>query len=199
MAMNLQSAIKPHIEHKNSDIEPIQLGQEDSALIEGCIKNQRVYQEKLYRKFFPTMHRMCLKYTQDEDEILTIMNDGFLKIFTKIDQYNFSGSFEGWIRRIVFHSLSDYFRKKNKEVKFMDLDGVDQPQIDNQLDTLYLEDIKGLLQKLPETTRQVFVKYHIEGYNHAEIGTLLHIAEGTSKWHLSQARKILKDLIEHEK
>lgn len=168
-------------------------------LIDGCKANDRKCQEELYRLFFDKMLRMCRRYTQDEDQQITIINDGFLKVFKKINQYNFEGSFEGWIRRLVFTSLSDYFRKENKYLKFMIFEKEDRVVPALPDDSLYFQDIIELVNLLPNKTREVFHKYAIEGYTHKDIGQELNISTGTSKWHLSEARKKLRQLLSERK
>ena len=81
----------------------------DRDLVEGCLKNDRFSQEMLYRKYFPAMMRMIQRYTQDREAAMDILNTGFLRVFKKLDTFAFSGSLEGWIRRLIFHSLFDYF------------------------------------------------------------------------------------------
>ncbi|MEE9438102.1 MAG: RNA polymerase sigma factor [Saprospiraceae bacterium] len=164
-------------------------------LIDGCKQNDRKSQEQLYRCLFDKMLAMCRRYTQDEDKQITIINDGFLKVFKKIDTYNYSGSFEGWVRRLVFNSLSDYFRKENKYLKFMIFNDEDIDKGYEPAQELYYQDIIKLTDFLPSKTKKVFYKYAIEGYTHKDIGKTLNISEGTSKWHLSEARKKLKELL----
>jgi RNA polymerase sigma factor (sigma-70 family) len=121
-----------------------------------------------------------------------------LRVFTKLHTFSFSGSLEGWIRRLVFHSLSDHYRKQSKPVHFLDVEDRDAPTREIALSNLYLEDILKLVEMLPDATRQVFYLYAIEGYTHAEIAEKVNISEGTSKWHLSAARKRLKQLIRQD-
>lgn len=167
----------------------------EKELVEGCIQNDRYCQEMLYRKYFDSMFRMCMRYTKDADTAMEIINMGFLRVFKKLHTFSFAGSLEGWIRRLVFHSLSDYFRKKTLPVHFLDLEDRDAPINQNALDNLYLEDILKLVEKLPEATRRVFQLYAIEGYTHVEIAEMNNISVGTSKWHLATARKKMKQLI----
>jgi RNA polymerase sigma-70 factor (ECF subfamily) len=165
-------------------------------IIEGCVNNDRKCQELLYRQFFDTMFGMCIRYTRDEDLAMQIVNDGFLRVFKKIDQFRFEGSLEGWIRRLVFHALSDHYRKVNRECKFIDIEKAARVgQREQILSNLYLQDVYKLISNLPDATRAVFELYALEGYKHAEIGDQLGISEGTSKWHLSNARKLLKEMI----
>ncbi len=168
-------------------------------IIEGCKANDRRCQEELYRMFFGKMLAMCRRYTQDEDQQISIINDGFLKVFKKIDSFKGEGSFEGWVRRLVFTSLSDFFRKENKYLKFMIFDTPDTVLKSESEETLFYQDIINLIDRLPEKTREVFHKYAIEGYTHKDIGADLNISEGTSKWHLSEARKKLQLLLRERK
>lgn len=167
----------------------------EEQLIEGSRRNDRFFQELLYRKYAPTMLAMCYRHTKDKHEALEIVNNGFLKVFQKLDQYGGQGSFEGWIRTIVFRSLSDFFRKKNRSIRFLELDHRDELKEVSPLQDLYFEDLLAMIQKLPEQARQVFSLYAIEGYTHKEIAELLDMKEGTSKWYLSEARKQLKQLV----
>ena len=167
--------------------------------MEGCLRNDRQIQEQLYRTYFGSMIAMCMRHTSDREEAMTIVNNGFLRVFKKIDKYSFQGSFEGWIRRIVYHSVSDYFRNTSNTLRFLEIDDRDKPMNSNALDNLYLEDLMYMVDDLPPATKEVFRLYAIEGYTHVEIAKLLEISEGTSKWHLSEARKKLKILIEKQK
>ncbi len=170
----------------------------DIELINACLVNDRKAQEQLYRQYFPKMIAMCFRYTTDREKAMTIVNDGFLKVFTKLDSFNHQGSFEGWIRRIVFNALSDYFKKENRYLKFMILEDRDKPTKEVNSDKLYYEDLLEMVKELPNATQKVFRLYAIEGFNHREIAEQLCISQGTSKWHLSEARKKLKELIYQE-
>ncbi len=167
----------------------------ERELVEGCVRNDRYCQEYLYRQYFDSMMRMCMRYTQDKDLAMEIVNTGFLRVFKKLHTFQFKGSLEGWIRKLVFHSLSDHFKKKERKVFFLEMEDRDAPVSETALNKLYLEDILKLVDELPDATRDVFVLYAIDGYTHVEIGKMLGISEGTSKWHLSTARKKLKRLI----
>jgi len=167
--------------------------------IEGCKNNDRKCQEKLYKEFFPTMMGMCLRYINDKDRASAIVNDGFLKVFKKIHQFENKGSFEGWVRRIVFHSLSDNIKQNANYLKFMVFDDYDQKSSSNILDKLYEEDILKLIDLIPPASADVFILAAIQGYSHKEIAELKNISIGTSKWHLSEARKKLQAVIINNK
>ena len=176
----------------------------ESEIIAGCVHNDRTFQELLYRRHFAKMMQMCLRYTNGNKETaLEILNDGFLRIFKKIGTFEFKGSFEGWVRRLIFHAISDYF-KANRQ--YMESIVLEEPEHtltalstpsreEGGLTQLYFEDILKLVDMLPPATREVFRLYAIDGYNHNEIAEKLSISVGTSKWHLSTAREKLKILI----
>ena len=168
----------------------------EEEMIRGCVANDRRCQEVLYRTYFDTMMRMVRRYTKDEDRMIEILNDGFLKVFKKIEMFRGEGSFEGWIRRIVYHSISDHFKKESGYLKFIVLEDAEKDDGHTALNGLYYEDLLEIIGALPERSRQVFNMYAVEGFSHKEIADQLEISEGTSKWHLSNAREQLKKLLE---
>jgi len=168
----------------------------EREIVEGCVRNERKSQELLYREHFDTMMRMCMRYTNDRGKAMEIVNIGFLKVFQKIHTFQFKGSLEGWIRRLVFHCLSDYYRKNSKYLQFMVFEERDQSSLEKAHSNLYAEDILKMVNTLPPATQEVFRLYAIEGFTHLEISKNVGISVGTSKWHLSNARKILKKLID---
>jgi RNA polymerase sigma factor (sigma-70 family) len=167
----------------------------DEELIEGCVANDRQWQERLYRRYFQPMMSMCMRYAADREEAMTIVNDGFLRVFKKIHLYAFKGSFEGWIRRLVWHSLADHYRKKSKYLHFLVFEERDAPMEATPLQNLYAGDILTLVDQLPPASQEVFRLYAIEGFSHIEIARQLGISDGTSKWHLSNARQKLKQMM----
>jgi RNA polymerase sigma factor (sigma-70 family) len=167
----------------------------EAELIRGCVKNDRRCQEMLYKKYFPAMMRMCMRYTRDPEEAQEIINTGFLRVFQKIHTYAFKGSFEGWIRRLVFHSLADHFKKASRTIRFLDINDKDSPTSESVLNKLYYEDVIALVDHLKGAAKEVFWLFAVEGFTHAEIGEKLDISPGTSKWYLSEARKKLKSLV----
>ncbi len=164
-------------------------------ILDGCKKNERDSQEKLYRLYFPAMMNMCHRYTRDPDKAMDIVNDGFLKVFKKIHLYEHRGSLEGWIRKLVYHALSDYFRKENTYLRFMVFEEKEENVDDDALQELYFQDLMELIETLPEMSKKAFIRFAIEGYSHQEISDEFGISVGTSKWHIANARKILKNRI----
>ena len=137
--------------------------------------------------------RRYIDHTEQAEEVL---NNGFLRAFQKIQQYNFEGSFEGWLRKIVFHAVSDYVKQNMKYSEKIMLVEKDEYVYKDHADRLYYNQLLQLVQSLPGATRTVFNMYVIEGFPHKDIGKMLGISEGTSKWHLSEGRRLLKEKIE---
>jgi len=166
--------------------------------IQGCLLNDRKAQEALYRHFFPKMMAMCRRFTQDEDRLMSIINDGMLRVFVNIRQYDGRGNFEGWVRRIVFRSLSNHFRKDQKYLKVIFFEERDVSSRSEALSDLYFEELMKGIDELPEMMKKVFERYVLLDMPHKEIGLELGISEGTSKWHLSKARERLRDIIQRK-
>lgn len=167
----------------------------EQELVEACILNERRAQEALYRRFFPEMLRMCRRYTRDEDTAIEIVNNGFLRVFKKIHTFAFKGSLEGWVRRLVYHSMADHFRDNARYLHFLVLEERDEAVPERGHEVFYEEDILRAVRTLPPVSQEVFRLYAIEGYSHAEIAENLSISEGTSKWHLSTARQKLREIL----
>ncbi len=162
-------------------------------LIAGCVDNDRHCQERLYKRYFDLALRIVRRYTSDQETQLHIINEGFLRVFTKISNYKGTGSFEGWFGKLVFHEVSNHFRKKQSNFKFIEVDTKHTQSVRNDgLDTLEYLDLEAEIKALPEASQKVFMLFAVEGYSHKEIGKKLNISEGTSKWHVSNARSILK-------
>lgn len=170
----------------------------EAQLIQSCIANARKAQEQLYKQHFAAMMSMCMRYTSDRDLAAEIVNNGMLRVFQKIQLYEAKGSLEGWIRRIVFHAVSDHFKKEKKYVQFMVFEEKEAIQMPEAVSNVYYEDLMKLVYQLPNMTQKVFTLYAIEGFSHLEIGEALNISDGTSKWHVSNARQKLKAMMEEE-
>ncbi len=171
----------------------------EKEIVEGCARNERSFQEILYRRHFGVMMRMCMRYTDgDKERAFEMLNDGFLKVFNKIHTFEFKGSLEGWIRRLIFHAISDYFKSNRTYVENVVLEDYDSTvgSAERSLSPLYFEDLLKLVDQLPPATREVFRLYAIEGFTHPEIAEQQNISIGTSKWHLSTARDKLKTMID---
>lgn len=140
---------------------------------------------------------LCLRYTKNEADAVEILNGAFLKVFMHIQRYDpAQGSLYTWIRTIVVRSCLDFIKLRSKAIPHKELDKALDVQLDAEaVSKLEVAVLLQLIRQLPPATQAVFNLYVMEGYNHAEIGRLLDVSEGTSKWHLSEARKRLQHMI----
>ncbi|MFL5773096.1 MAG: RNA polymerase sigma factor [Flavisolibacter sp.] len=170
------------------------------AIISGCIKGSRKSQEQLYRNFYRVMVSLCLRYTKNENNAVEVLNNAFLKVFKNIQRYDpGQATLYTWIRTIVIHSCLDFINAQEKNQAHFELDEAADIHIPAvAFEKMEASELLQLVRQLPSATRAVFNLYVMEGYNHREIGSLLHISEGTSKWHLSEARKSLRQMIEKQ-
>jgi len=168
----------------------------ESDLINGCIDGNRRMQEELYRRFSPRMYAVCLRYASSSEEAEDILQEGFIKIFKKLESYRGEGSFEGWIRRIFVNTAIEHFRRRRylQPVTEKEENTVEGKYL-SVLDSLAEKDILELIRQLSPGYRTVFNMYVVEGYTHKEIGDMLGISEGTSKSQLSRAKVILQDMV----
>lgn len=164
-------------------------------LINDCKKNDRKAQEQLYRLFASKLFTVCLKYSRNYEEAQDNLQDGFILLFKKIEQYNFKGSFEGWAKRLMVNqSLQQY-----RGISYLGITNdviAEENEIEIDEDQISIDYLMKIIQELPDRYRLVFSLYVLDGYSHKEISELLEINEGTSKSNLSRARQILKEKIE---
>lgn len=165
----------------------------EQDLIQGCSRNDRRTQEVLYKQYCSSMLVLCRSYTKNDDDAVEVLQDGFLKIFQQIDKFDVAKSMlYTWMRTIMVRTAIDFLRRKSKKPQNIEWKETYDPSIDAEaLEQMSAQEVLYLLHQLPETTRMVFNLFVTEGYTHREIGELLTISEGTSKWHLSEARKYL--------
>lgn len=167
-----------------------------NQLINDCKNNDRKAQEQLYRLYSPKLFAVCLKYSRNPVEAQDNLQDGFILIFNKIEQYSFKGSFDGWLKRVMINHVLQQYRTQT----FLSLvkeDIADDVEIEIDDDNISLEYLLKIIQELPDRYRLVFNLYVNDDYSHAEIAEMLSITVGTSKSNLSRARMILKEKIEH--
>lgn len=139
---------------------------------------------------------VCLRYSRSADEAVEILNDGFIKIFSKLSLYSRGLSFKGWLRKIMINSAIDHFRRNERHYHSLDISHVqDESLSENVLDELSADEIISFIQRLPPSYRMVFNLYAIEGYHHEEIANQLNITVGTSKSNLAIARNKLKKIL----
>ena len=162
-------------------------------IIQGCLKGDRNCQEQLYKMFSNRMFGLCLQYADNYDDACDIMQDGFIKVFRKLEQFSGKGSFEGWIRRIMINTALERYRSQLHLYPLTEnVVNRDEMVYEEVFEKLSASDLVKLVQELSPRYRMVFNMYAIEGYPHKEIAETMGISVGTSKSNLSRARDILQ-------
>ncbi len=165
-------------------------------IILGCQQHDARAQKELFSLMGAKMFGICLRYAGNRNDASDILQDGFLRVFEKIHQFKFEGSFEGWMRRIFVNLSLERFRGQFKVVNIQD-GGRENSHSTNDdiVSNLAAEELIAMIQELSPKYRAVFNLYAIEGYSHKEISEMLDITEGTSKSNLSRARSILQEKV----
>jgi RNA polymerase sigma factor (sigma-70 family) len=173
----------------------------EQEIIAGCRKKTRAVQEHLYKTYYSMFLKVCARYAKDMQDAEQLLNDGFLKVFTQVDNFKNTGSFEGWMRRIIVNTCLDYLRSSAlKEDMVMHVRAIPAEEsnlsVTNEgMESIEFKDMVKMIQSIPTMTRTVFNLFVFDGYNHKEIADRLEISEGTSHWHLHQARNLLQKKI----
>jgi RNA polymerase sigma-70 factor (ECF subfamily) len=170
-----------------------------SETIAACLKNNRRAQNSLYKEFYPLMHNIVSRYFQEPDQISSIINQGFFKVLKSLKKYNDEFAFATWLRRILVNTCIDEYRKNKAlpAIISLETDQLIVTEIETNVgeENLEIKDLLKLVFQLNHVQRTVFNLSAIDGYSHAEIGDKLKISEGACRWHLNQARKKLKKLL----
>jgi len=164
-------------------------------IVEGCIQDDRKAQEQLYRSYYRAMMTLCLRYTKNESDAMEALNSGFYKVYKNISRYDSQkASLYTWIRTIIIHSCLDMIQRNQHASATAEMEQAANIHVPpDAITALSAAEILQLVRELPPATQAVFNLYVIEGYTHPEITGLMKISEGTSKWHLSEARKKLQN------
>ncbi len=174
----------------------------EKSLLKKCINKDERSMNDLYRLCFSTMKQISIRYQKNSVDVDEAINSGFLKIINNLSTYDDSKSFEAWFKKILINTNIDLYRKSkrhNEQVLYVE-NFTDFKETNVQFDTppsnnKYAELLR-MVKELPPMTRNVFNLFAIDGYSHQEIGEILDISDGTSKWHVSNARKKLKRKVE---
>ena len=167
----------------------------EEQLIAGCKDGKPRAQKEIFEQYASVMLSVCVRYVNDRETARDILQEGFIKLYTKIDTYSGIGSFAGWVRRIFVTTALEHLRENDAMKQNVSIDEYSNSIIDNDttvLDKISADDLLGCIAKLPDGYRTVFNLYAIEGYSHTEIGDMLGISESTSRSQFMRARKILQ-------
>lgn len=173
---------------------------DDIFLINACKENDRQAQKQLFEKYYKEMMLIALRYANDENGAADILQNAFIKVFSKLETYTGEGSLKSWLASIVIRTAIDQYRKNKRifkyEVSESDYDsGFDYGFEPDILENFSGEDILNIIQLLPDNQRVVLNLFVVDGLSHREISKQLNITESNSKWILFQARKQLKKML----
>ena len=167
---------------------------DEISLIKACSNGDSKAFRKIYEIHSGTMYSICLRYMNNEDEAKDALQEGFIKVFKNISKFKFTGSFEGWMKRIFVNSSIELIRKRKMHLDVSELNSNELP-LTAKIETgsMDAEKMMTLVQQLPEGYRTVFNMFIVDGNSHKEISDYLEISESTSKTQLFKARKQLQE------
>lgn len=172
----------------------------ENQLVDDCLNGCRQAQKALYDRYSPMCMSICLRYAGNMSEAEDILQESFIRVFTKMKQFNRQGPLGAWIRRVTVNSAAEFYRKQ-KNIR-LESDISDHSYlIGNEMDAIQnlgMEELMEKIQSLPTGFRVVFNMYAIEGYSHKEIADILEVSEGTSKSQYSRAKAALREMISSE-
>ncbi len=168
-------------------------------IIEGCHKGNRASQHALYKLYYAYAMSICIRYVKNESEAISIVNDGFLKVFKYIKKYDREKPFKPWFRRILVNTAITHIKRQKKYKMEVELNEANEmASQEDILSRIGYKELIGMVQSLSMAYRTVFNMYVIDGFKHKEIAAELGITVATSKSNLTRARAKLKELVTKE-
>ncbi|MCF7560214.1 RNA polymerase sigma factor [Sabulilitoribacter multivorans] len=169
-------------------------------IIEKCKQNNRKAQLQLYNQYCDGMYIVAKRFLKDADDAEDVVQEAFIKAFTKLHQYKAEVTFGAWLKRIVVNKSIDFLKSKKQQLVDLEevhLKVVDTANDDKWLveDAITLNDVKEAINKLPDKYQYVVMLYLIEGYDHQEISEILNISEVASRTQLSRGKAKLQELL----
>ena len=169
----------------------------EEAIIRGCLSGSAQCQRQLYERFAGKMYAVCLRYARNRDDAADMLQEGFVKVFSKLDQFQFNGSFEGWVRRIMVNTALRTYQRLRFDQEHSGLEHIPEMPVEpDAVSALSEAELLGMIAQLPEGYRVVFNLVAIEGFSHAEAAEMLDIQESTSRSQLTKARRWLGEQLQ---
>ena len=179
-----------------SDSKSLSGRDELKILIGDCIAHSRSAQKKLYDLYAPEAYGTIKRLIyNNEPKAKEILNEAFFKVFRDLGKYAFQGAFEGWVRKIVVHTVADHLRKTIKVAPIREVFPEDAYIDSESVENMSHKELLKIVATLPDTQREIFNLFVFENYSHKEIATLLSLTESNSRWYLNDARRRLKEKI----
>ena len=169
----------------------------EEAMLQGCIKNDASAQQELYHYYSPKMLSVCYRYAKNREDAEDMLQEGFIKVFMQIRQFQNRGALEGWIRKIMVHTCINSLKKNKKFSESVDIIYANSIHVreDAIPSILQAKQVVECIRLLPMGYKTVLNLYAIEGYSHKEIGEMLDIEESTSRSQYTRAKAMLEDIL----
>lgn len=176
----------------------------DEELVKGCFKQEEKYFSMIYQKYYRKMFHLCKRYAINKEEAEDLVQEGFIIVYKQLKKFEFRGSFEGWMRRVMVNNAINYIRVKKKlsfiestEDMTLQSDTEDYSVANDEIkDHISSDVLMKMISELPDAYRMIFNMYAIDGFSHREISEALKIKESTSRANLTKARLKLKKSVE---
>lgn len=172
----------------------------DEQMVAGCLEHDPIAQKALYKAYSRKMMSICMRYASGREQAQDILQDGFVKVFQKMDHFRGDGPLGGWIARTMVNTALDHIRRNKPYDHSLDLTEAEHLHAEDAqvLSSMSTEELMELIQALPPGYRTVFNLFAIEGYPHKEIAEMLGVSENTSKSQFMKARAYLRRLLPKE-
>lgn len=165
----------------------------EKDLLAQCKEGDRYACKRLFEMYSGKMMGLCFRFARDRNEAEDILQEGFIRVFNKLDLFSGTGSFESWMKRVMINTALKYREKNITKHQYSEIENLHVfDKTPTVIEELSKEEILKIIQKLPDGYRTVFNLYVLEGYSHKDIGKMLNIGESTSRSQLVKARNILK-------
>jgi RNA polymerase sigma-70 factor (ECF subfamily) len=174
----------------------------EKEIVEKCKSGDRKAFTFLYNKYAPKMLGVCFRYAKSRDEAEDMLQEGFVRLFQNIKSFKGSGSFEGWMRRIIVNTAINYYKTQIKYNNTVNVENneylfkQEEPETDSKYGDVSQSRLLEMIKELPDGYKMVFNLYVLDGYSHQEIADILSVSINTSKSQLSKARRMLRDKVE---
>ena len=173
----------------------------EEEILQGCLKNQPAAQQELYSKYSPKMLSVCYRFARNREDAEDMLQEGFIRVFTQIHQFQSKGSFEGWIRRIIVHTCINHLKKHKKFNDSVDIAQAHTLHVreDSVPSIIQAKQVVECIRMLPIGYRTVLNLFAIDGYTHREIAGMLDIEESTSRSQYTRAKAMLEQILIQKK
>ncbi|MCO5239512.1 MAG: sigma-70 family RNA polymerase sigma factor [Chitinophagaceae bacterium] len=169
----------------------------EEAMLKGCLRNQTAAQQELYYRYSPKMLSVCYRYAKSREDAEDMLQEGFIKVFGQLKQFQNRGALEGWIRKIIVHTCINNLKKNKKFTESIDLIHASGVHIreDNVPSIVQAKQVVECIRMLPIGYRTVLNLFAVEGYSHREISIMLDIEESTSRSQYTRAKAMLEEIL----